>query len=282
MPGRPFCGAAPPGRRGRRAAPRGAVAEATREAETDGEVDVEDGLEPEVDHWAELEAAKAKRGLTAKLPWPRSTCEVMIDAMTTIQHFWRKAGHEKGHLRHQSDIFTLWPAKVVQAAAALRPRYADRDRRPPSPWEPIMVVYDYPNPRRNWMVSPRIDLWKHMSQQGPRVLQKGLSIAFADTYTENLDELTKGRCDQEIMYMIELLTREFPRRQVLVTGDPKLQRLARSHCLVRSPKWLEQELLRTGEPGKRALKAFEPGDDSTYDEVMRLPNLLQDLWLVGM
>ena len=51
--------------------------------------------------------------------------------------------------------------------------------------------------------------------------------------------------------MLEILVREYPRRQVLVTGDKVLARHANKFCTVRGVRWFVKELQRT-EEGRKA------------------------------
>lgn len=194
--------------------------------------------------------AKAERNPQAPLPWPDSTAEIMVDAMSVIEYFWKKIERASTELVVKNDKFTYWPARVYMAVAALRGQFGTDT--PPSPWEPLTVVYDLPDPRKS-RLGMQVRKWQNLAKQGPRSAN-GVTLAFSQTYVDQSAAM-RFRCDNEILTMLEMLTQAYPRRQVLVTGDGRLAYRARTFCTVRGPRWLEMQLERHRE-GRNALQAL--------------------------
>lgn len=187
------------------------------------------------------------RAMVDPLPWPRIQAEVMVDAMSIIRHF-QRATRDKTQLKvHDDDPFMSWPYRVYAGIKALRGDYG-KDR-PPSPWRPLIAVFDLPHWRR-CESGLQMRTWHCLSKQGPRT-SSGVTLAWANTYVSQ-GASRRTRCDKEILSMLEVLLREYPRRQVLVTSDNVLARHALKYCQVRGVPWFVQELQRT-DRGKQAL-----------------------------
>jgi len=195
--------------------------------------------------------------LQAEVPYPRAQTEIMVDAMSVIRHYWQQKKVNEYGMVIENDPHSYWPARVY---CALRPivRHYGLDR-PPSPWKPVTVVYDIPDPSHT-KSGLKVRKWGSLHKQGPREVGRGecgpygaeMTFAFAQTYVDQ-SAAERYRCDKEILWMLEVLTRDYPRRQVLVTGDKWLQKAAKKYCLVRDVAWLEKEILAEGEEGQRAL-----------------------------
>lgn len=195
-------------------------------------------------------AAKKEKNPMAPLPWHRSQSEVMVDAMSVIRYFWKKAELEMDHLVLKHDIHSYWPAKLYSATQKLTQVYG-KDV-PPSPWKPVVAVYDIPNPKQQYS-GLLVRKWQNLHRQGP-IPCRGMTLAWAQTYVDQ-SAAERYRCDKDILWMLEVITREFPRRQVLVTSDRGLGNRARNYCTVRHPKWFEQEVLRI-KGGKDAVEVL--------------------------
>lgn len=210
----------------------------------------------------------------APLPWRREQCEVMVDAMSVIQWYWEKIRQDHEDLVVENDMHVGWPQRVFQAAHVLAGHYG-RDR-PPSPWCPVMVVYDSPD-LTNSFSGLKAKTWKNLKRQGPR--NYGLKpfdpVKVTMTWSESyVDQSASGftRCDREILYMLEVLTRDFPRRQVLVTEDPALAEDATRYCTVRGVKWFEKEILNLGgERGPHIIEALMGGSYGIEEVTENLP-----------
>lgn len=210
--------------------------------------------------------------LIADLPWPRETAEIMIDAMSIVRWYWQKTKMVDEDLVKRHDMHTMWPLKTFNLVKNLVSIYGDsREERPPSPWTPIICVFDLPNPKKTFS-GLQVRKWMALKKQGPRFFN-GTTMAFAWTYVDK-SAAEHYRCDHEIMYMLELLTRDYPRRQVLVTWDTQLQRDARRYCTVRGPEWLEREIQLTGPEGEEAIKVMEGGGEPL--SAMRFLKFLPD------
>ncbi|CAE7643475.1 unnamed protein product [Symbiodinium sp. CCMP2592] len=83
------------------------------------------------------------------------------------------------------------------------------------------------------------------------------------------------RCDREIMYMLDMLMRPYPRRQILVTEDVNLAREANTVCHVRSAKWLNEELLKSGPAGVNASEALMSIEYDFQPIMEELPKAVQ-------
>lgn len=179
----------------------------------------------------------------------------MVDSMSVIKYFWWVIRSEREDLVLEHDLFAYWPAKLAYALQSLTRHYGSD--RPPSPWRPIVAVFDQPNPNK---VTSGLKLrkWYNLHKQGPR-FANGMTLAWAQTYVDQ-SAAERYRCDREILYMLEILTRDFDRRQILVTGDRTLQETARRFCTVRGPKWLRREILKMGgTQGKEGVEALLGG-----------------------
>jgi len=190
-------------------------------------------------------------GMDDPLPWPEETAEIMVDAFSVVAWSMEELGNIEEDLELRHDRFSYWPARVAIAAEALLDRYGLS--RPPSPWSPLIVVYDLPNPGQTWNGN-QIKRWRHLARSGPEN-SNNVTLAWSQSYVDT-SASEDYRCDKEIMYMLEMLTRPYPRRQVLVTDDPFLARQAERLCKVRSSKWFHEELLKSGEKGINASKAL--------------------------
>lgn len=185
----------------------------------------------------QLAEARAEEDMNAPLMWPRAETEIMVDVMSVLNYIWAR---ERLTFDQTPSPFGLWSLRMVFALETLAGRFGTD--RPPSPWEPLVLVYDLPNPKMDaWTL--QIRHWRSLAKQGPRRVEN-CTVAFAGTYTQRLLHTT--RCDREILHMLELLTREFPRKQVLVTWDKKLAKEVRPFATVRSPAWLEKEIRAIG------------------------------------
>lgn len=208
--------------------------------------------------------AKAELNMMAPLVWPREECEIIVDATNLTFWYFQKAAKAEGHdpsisLKH--DPFCFWPIRIYNALKVLVPHYGKS--RPPSPWKPVMGVWDLPNPGSTWS-GLQVKRWKNLSRQGPRPVS-GLTLAFSQTYVDRSAE-ENYRADKEIMYLLEILTRDFSRRQILVTADRTLAKQARNYATVRGPSWFEQEVLSLGgEEGKNAIKALMGGSEGVQE-----------------
>lgn len=206
--------------------------------------------------WAKVLRQKEKAELTAEVPWPREQTELMIDAMSVIRHYMEQEKVNEYGMVIENDPHSYWPARVYCALRPIIQRYGLN--RPPSPWKPVVVAYDIPNPSKT-KSGLKVRKWGNLHKQGPRNVGRGecgpygaeMTLAWAQTYVDQ-SAAERYRCDKEILWMLEVLTREYPRRQVLVTGDKWLQKEAKKYCIVRDINWLEKEILRE-EEGERAL-----------------------------
>ncbi|CAE8711954.1 unnamed protein product [Polarella glacialis] len=208
------------------------------------------------------------------LEWPRETCEVMVDAMSVTRWYWKKAKKADQELVLTHDLFAYWPIRVFNMIKLLSKEYGKE--KPPSPWAPVVAVFDLPNAEQTWS-GLQVKKWKNLSRQGPRYVN-GVTLAWSQTFVD-MSASGKMRCDREILYMLESLTRDFPRRQVLVTGCKYLAADAKRFCTVRSPQWLEQEILaRHGQEGAAAVKAMEGGPEGVEEALKGLPQKVKAAW----
>jgi len=213
------------------------------------------------------EKRERRQRLSAPLPWPRSTAEVMIDSMSVIDHAFFVQQLKRQDILFQNDRFHVWPGRVFMAAKALNRLYGKEC--PPSPWRPVIAVYDQPDPRET-PSGLKVRTWSNLYKQGPREAGR-VTLGWAQTYVDQSAE-ERWDCDREILYMLELLTRDFPRRQVLVTDNPWLEQQASRFATVRSPKWLMKELKEAGQEGKAAIEALtgeSKGDFKTFNMLPR-------------
>lgn len=210
--------------------------------------------------------ARAQR-LLAPLPWPKSTTEVMVDAMSVIRYALLLQQKKRMDIDFEHDQHSLWPTRVFMAAQALTKTYG-KDR-PPSPWKPIIVVYDQPDPKETTS-GLKIRSWKNLYKSGPR-WAGGVTLGWAQTYVDQ-SAAERHRSDREMLYMLELITRDFPdRRQVLVTYDQNLEGLASKYAEVRSPQWFFKEVESTGAWGKSAIQALMGSTKETGRAFSMLP-----------
>lgn len=198
-----------------------------------------------------LRDATGASELTAPLPWPPETAEIMVDAHSIIQWYWNETLEIEQDLNLVHDKFMFWPGRVVNAAKLLVRRYGLD--RPPSPWSPVIVVFDLPDPGMTWN-GKQVKLYRNLARQGPTI-HDGLTFAWSNTYVDT-SASEMYRCDREVLYMLEMLSRPYPRRQVLVTADPKLAEQAELFSLVRGPEWFDQELQSLGQEGQAAREAL--------------------------
>jgi hypothetical protein len=207
-----------------------------------------------------------------ELPWDRETAELMIDATSVAKYVLDKFEDENSHIKLNGDVYSWWPSRVLAAVRRLVPIYG-KDR-PPSPWNPIIVVFDRPDPLR-YHNAFKIKQYRNLARQGPDNMVKGMTTAVSGTYVEEVRKGNEwnGRADEEMLYMLELLVREWPmRRQVLVSADKDLREMARRHCMVRSPEWLLRELQRLGEEGVAAMNFLDPMQHAEIVEKDLAPN----------
>eukprot|EP00929_Paragymnodinium_shiwhaense_P014485 TRINITY_DN122398_c0_g1_i1.p1 TRINITY_DN122398_c0_g1~~TRINITY_DN122398_c0_g1_i1.p1 ORF type:complete len:344 (+),score=53.41 TRINITY_DN122398_c0_g1_i1:168-1199(+) len=219
--------------------------------------------------------------LMAPLPWPTETTEIMIDGMSVIQYFWNKVEKDEEALVEsfdKNDIHGWWPLRVFMAAQELAEAGYGVER-PPSPWQPLTAVFDIPD--KNKITSGlKIKRWHTLTRQGPS-RAGNCTLSWAQVYVDQ-SAAERVRCDREILYMLEVITRQYPqRRQVLVTSDRRLGQEAKRFCTVRSPKWFEKEVLKTGEGGKKAIEALLGGSDGVQNSLKRLPMAVQRAFQAG-
>merc|ERR1711879_587043 len=151
------------------------------------------------------------------------------------------------------DVHSFFPIKIMRALQSLVPHYGRN--RPPSMWRPLIMVFDQPNPKAS-KGNLRIQAWHLLKKSGP-YSTNGMTLAVAGTYYDQSASV-RYRCDNEILYMLEALTRDYPRRQVLVTNDRRLQNEARRFCTVRNGKWFEEQVLKLGgDMGKEAINVLK-------------------------
>lgn len=201
--------------------------------------------------------AKQEKNLSAPLPWLRSQSEVMVDAMSVMKYFYKRNRVSKEDMLQTHDFHSYWPLRVFMAVQKLTRVYG-KDR-PPSPWRPVIAVYDIPDPR-DQSSGLKIRRWRSLFRQGPRPAA-GMTLAWAQTYVDQ-SAAERYRCDKEILWMLELLTRDYPRKQVLVTEDKWLAKQAKRFCTVRGAQWLKAEILaadRGSTAGAEALQGSEQG-----------------------
>jgi len=225
--------------------------------------------------WAQAVRRKEQAELSAEVPWPRHQTELMVDAMSVIRHYrTQEKVNEYGQVI-EDDPHSFWPARVYCALRPLVQHYGLDV--PPSPWKPVVCVYDIPNPSKT-RSGLKVRKWGNLHKQGPRSVGRGecgpggaeLTLAWAQTYVDQ-SAAERYRCDKEILWMLEVLTRDMPRRQVLVTGDRWLQREAKRFCLVRDVNWLEQEILGHGEEGEKAIAPLQGDTDDIQFALKGLP-----------
>jgi len=220
------------------------------------------------------------------LPWKSEECEVMVDAMSIIKWYWKRIEEEHEDLLVQNDLHVGWPVRVLQAAHVLAKHYG-RDR-PPSPWCPVIVVYDQPHPSSSFS-GKKIKTWKNLGRQGPRSVgltfpqasdEIKVTCAYGGTYVDQ-SASGKTRCDREILYMLEIITRDFPRRQVLVTEDRALADDATRYCTVRGAKWFESEILKLGgkKHGPNIIEALMGGSYGIEKVTQNLPKGISKAFL---
>ncbi|CAE7571386.1 MEGF8 [Symbiodinium natans] len=158
-------------------------------------------------------------GIDDPLPWPEETAEIMIDAHSVIPWYWSETAKIEEDLNLRHDMFTFWPARIAKAGQALLSRFGIS--RPPSAWSPIIVVFDLPDAAKT-INGHQVKRYRRIARQGP-VRFNNVTLAFSQSYVDtSARELY--RCDREIMYMLEMLMRPYPRRQILVTEDVHLAR----------------------------------------------------------
>lgn len=214
--------------------------------------------------------AKEDRNKTAPLPWDTNSSEIMVDAMSVIKFYWRRAERNDEGVTKRHDIHSYWPVRIFQACLLLTKTYGKE--RPPSPWKPIVAVFDIPDPQDNGKNGLQVRRWSNLYRQGPRAC-RGVTLATAQTYVDQSAQM-RCRCDKEILYMLEVLTRDCDRRQVLVTDDRMLARDARRFCAVRSPEWFENELLKC-EFGAEAVALLEGEAEGLEAAASLLPEKLK-------
>lgn len=219
-------------------------------------------------------AAKEERNVWAPLPWPRSQSEVMIDAMSVIRYCWWKIRRQDEDLVVEHDLHQYWPTRMFYAATTIVSEFG-KDR-PPSPWRPVTAVFDQPNPRKT-ANGLKIRSWKNLYKQGPRDAA-GVTLGWAQTFVDQ-SAAERYRCDREILWMLEVLTRDYDRRQVLVTGDTRLQSAARRYCTVRHPEWLFKEMKRVGKRGESAVQALLGGPQNLEKAQKMLPVPVQKAFI---
>merc|ERR1711972_600599 len=100
--------------------------------------------------------------------------------MSVIRHFWKKTRMEKNHLVLEHDIHSYWPARLYTAVKTLTRKFG-KDV-PPSPWKPVIAVYDIPDPKktRNGL---KVRKWQNLYRQGPRSTGR-VTLAWAQTYVD--------------------------------------------------------------------------------------------------
>mmetsp|Transcript_68788 Transcript_68788/g.163858 ORF Transcript_68788/g.163858 Transcript_68788/m.163858 type:complete len:302 (+) Transcript_68788:28-933(+) len=216
------------------------------------------------------EAPPFPPGMDDPLPWPTETAEIMIDAHSVIPWFWAETAKIEEDLDLRHDKFSFWPARIAKAGQALLSRFGLS--RPPSPWSPIITVFDLPDPGNTWN-GQQIKRYRSLARQGPRQFNN-VTLAFSQSYVDT-SARENYRCDREIMYMLDMLMRPYPRRQILVTDDVKLAREANTVCHVRSAKWLNEELLKSGPAGVNASEALMSIEYDFQPIMEELPKAVQ-------
>lgn len=172
---------------------------------------------------------------------------MMIDGHSLIEWYWNQTLQIEQDLNLVHDKFTFWPARLLKATELLTRRFGLD--RPPSPWSPIIAVFDLPDPGNTWN-GAQVKRYKSLSRQGPTEYH-GVTLAWSNSYVDT-SASESYRCDREVLYMLEMLSRPYPRRQVLVTADPMLAERAEEICHVRGPEWFDQELQTLGQEGEVA------------------------------
>eukprot|EP00933_Yihiella_yeosuensis_P020732 TRINITY_DN16563_c2_g1_i1.p1 TRINITY_DN16563_c2_g1~~TRINITY_DN16563_c2_g1_i1.p1 ORF type:complete len:315 (+),score=50.09 TRINITY_DN16563_c2_g1_i1:41-946(+) len=222
--------------------------------------------------------ALEERNRDAPLPWPHETAEIMLDGTSIIKWVMKQKQREDPENYMSSDAWSIWPARLIPAMKALT-LHGWGQQRPRSPWQPVITVYDLPDPKTTWS-GGQVAKWRHLARHGPKFVQDVGTLAFSQTYVDRSAEMN-FRADKEILYMLELITREDPRRQVLVTANTNLVKEARQFATVRSPKWLRSELLKT----QHGIEAVETlmGDHSREVRWMArvLPPRISKAFLAG-
>eukprot|EP00439_Symbiodinium_sp_Y106_P068468 s1001_g11.t1 len=104
-------------------------------------------------------------GMDDPLPWPVETAEIMIDAHSVIPWYWAETAKIEEDLDLRHDKFSFWPARIAKAGEALLSRFGLS--RPPSPWSPIITVFDLPDPGNTWN-GQQIKRYRSLARQGPR------------------------------------------------------------------------------------------------------------------
>jgi len=140
---------------------------------------------------------RQERDGMARLPWPRNQSEVMVDAMSVIRFYWERRSRRGDDVPLKHDVHSYWPGRVYFACQKLAKAYG-KDC-PPSPWKPIVAVYDIPDPKRT-MSGLQVRRWKSLYKQGPRDAN-GMTLAWAQTYVDQ-SARERYRCDLEILYML--------------------------------------------------------------------------------
>jgi len=210
-------------------------------------------------------AAKAELKVNAELPWERSETEVMVDAMSCIKHYWRRSKSMSEGLVVKNDIHSYWPGRLTLAATQLAKVYGINV--PPSPWKPVISVFDMVDRCKTGVSGLKVRKWQSLVQQGCSVSRADVTIGVAGAYVDQSAAMIY-RADKEILFMLDVLTREYPRRLVLVTADKRLAKQARAYATVRGPEWFKREVERTGSEGKLAMRALMGEDDARTNEAI--------------
>jgi len=198
---------------------------------------------------------------------------IFVDGMSIIDYFW-KANMTKSKyaedVRH--NIYTLWPARIFNAARMLRHKYGGYPNEG-TPWCPVVIVYGLPSPQKH---SPlQVRRWRTLARQGPSHVGN-VTLAFSNTYVNTL-ATGKFTPELEILYMLEYVTRTSPYSTVLVTENRRLGKAAnqRFGTEVRGGRWFEEEVQHAkshfnDREASRAISALYGRRESISDPLMYL------------
>jgi len=226
--------------------------------------------------WPPYHDVRKSTDLTAPVPWPRHETEIMVDVSSVNRYYMNQvaAEREAEGMKFMHDPLQTWPVRLIYACRRLARVYG-RDVAP-SPWKPIILVHDSLDPRsaskHHATKGQQYERWVDLKRAGPRDY-RGMTLATANMYVDQSVQM-RGRADREILYMLEMVTRDWPRKQILITDDPVLQEDARDYAAVRGPEWLEDEIrtfARRNETNSivDVLKGYR--FDGLEDELERLP-----------
>eukprot|EP00913_Durusdinium_trenchii_P025574 g24003.t1 len=150
-------------------------------------------------------------------PWPKETMEVMIDGHSLIECLFG----EDLNLVH--DKFTFWPARLLKATELLTRRFGLD--RPPSPWSPIIAVFDLPDPGNTWN-GAQVKRYKSLRAERPdrakELCEAEVSSMDADAIDASADD-GKSVCTKRTVSALILP----PQRQDSVTSIHSIMEVVR-------------------------------------------------------